>query len=207
MIPTSRTALEIEASCDAMRRQADAWRKADELRKGAVARLAQLDQQLAQAKDVALADITRMTECVVTGGGKLLELLVLEARLTELFGQVAAPDGTLSDEAKASLASVLPWREQQVSPLDGDARKFVEDCARRIELCLQWIDDCIDDDDLPAARAFCKQASRLTAAMRSVHDSWPWANAEEIDESWRQYRRGELMDFETFQHELLKAAQ
>jgi hypothetical protein len=97
--------------------------------------------------------------------------------------------------------------EPQCWPSDNEARLFVADCARQLEHFLEGQSKALSGDDSHLARIYCEQARRIAATQREIQTSWPWSDVEACEASRRQYERGVLMDFETFKHELLKAAQ
>jgi hypothetical protein len=90
---------------------------------------------------------------------------------------------------------------------DADARRFLKECAWHIDRCLESLGQCLAREEGDLARVIGQQARRIIGAMREVSDAWPWTDEEAIEASWNQYRQGQLMDFETFKHELVKAAQ
>jgi hypothetical protein len=186
---------------EASRAAGSEWRKA-------VAQLASLDQEIAALNTTGLSAIVGMTDCVVRAGKDLLKLLVLQAEMNQLQRQMNAENCPSTAEEKSAALSNPVDLEYPVSPsLESQARHFVADCARRLELCLDWQGDCLDDDDLQAARVFGQHARRLISTLREIQDNWPWSDAEMAEQSWRQYQKGTLMDYETFKHELLKFAE
>ncbi len=90
---------------------------------------------------------------------------------------------------------------------DEHAHAFLEECSGALESCLAEQADSLARGDLAQATSCCEQARRLTAVWRDVQRYWPWPDVAALEKSWQQYTRGELMDFETFKHELLKSAQ
>jgi hypothetical protein len=89
---------------------------------------------------------------------------------------------------------------------DASARRVISAALGHVQFCLKAMARSLASNDLATAQAYSHQALKLTEALRQVHDAWPWLDLEAIHESWKQYVSGELMDFETFKHELLKAA-
>lgn len=180
-------------TCDDLRRAKKARRKACEQQRVALAELAQLEQELAELEKQELESVKSMTDSVVAHGKKLLERLLVEgqgsATATSYDGLSTVADPTVIGE----------------SLNDNDARRFLVACARRVEFCLEGLAESLAVDDSQASGVYCEQARRLTGALREIQDSWPWVKVEAIAESWSQYERGELIDFETFKHELLKA--
>ena len=83
----------------------------------------------------------------------------------------------------------------------------LRDCTRRVEFCLEGIAEAISCEDYRAAQIYCELTRRLASAMRMIQDSWPWIDIEGVEASWSQYERGELMEFEAFENELLKATE
>jgi hypothetical protein len=176
------------------------WRRA-------MSQFAQFDQDHAKLRDELQASVVDMADCMVMAGKALLKKLVLSAELERIFQRLdAAWRASTSDEEKSKIAALLASRDRN-SNCDAEARGFVKECAWHIDNCLESMEKSLANENLELARAIGQQARRITAAMREVHNAWPWTDADSIEESWRQYRNDELMDFETFKHELLKAAQ
>lgn len=191
---------------EALYRQQLACNDAYETHHSALADVAKLDRELVASLECGKESFSRMTDTVVGIGRLLMEELLLRAQLEHLCGnspfQLPADSAGQAQDQQSSLAAIV----QEGTNQDERARHFVSDCSRRLELCLDWLSDSLSEDDAPSAAFFCQQARRIASAMREVQNAWPWVNQEAIAESWRQYQRGELMDFETFKHELLKAA-
>lgn len=91
--------------------------------------------------------------------------------------------------------------------LDAEARSYVARGARRIALFLEWQSAAFAEHDIDTARTLGSHVLRLSSALAEVQDAWPWIDHQAEHQSWRQYLQGELVDFETFKHELLEAAQ
>jgi hypothetical protein len=91
--------------------------------------------------------------------------------------------------------------------LDAAARSFLASGTRRIALFLEWQSAAFAEHDIDTARTLGSQTLRLSSALVEVQDAWPWIDYQAEHKSWRQYVQGELVDFETFKHELLEAAQ
>jgi hypothetical protein len=194
--------------CDALTQRRHQCRDDFEKHRDTILKIAQFDQSLAASKEKGLQSITAMADSVVSAGRLLIEELVLRAQVVQLVNELLAnSNGSVSDVEKKSINHAAAERlDQGDSSLDVHARLFVSDCARRTELCLDWVYDSILEEDFQSAKSFCEQAQRLNGAMREIQDSWPWLDIQAEQESWTQYQRGELMDFETFKNELLKAA-
>lgn len=206
-MPTVQIA-DIGAATNAMRGHDEAFRKGIEAWRNANAGVAQFDQQLAECRDSEITCVTGMADCLVTAGKALIRLLVLHAEREQLRNQLIAAIGKpQSAEEEHLLATQFNPNENARASLDANARKFIRECALHLDGCLDSQDGCFDREDFESARIIGSHARRIVAAMREVSDAWPWVEQEGIDESWRQYRQDELMDFETFKHELLKAAQ
>jgi len=173
-----------------------------------MAELARLDQEIAAGTEGGLNSITKLAEAVTAEGKLLLKELLLRAQLDQRYGELRAKEkSTLPEEEKQAIDLALSESgEGAAGRVDADARRFISRVAEGMEVCLQWLADSISNEDLQSAQLFCEQASRLNRAMQEIQDSWPWLDLQAEQESWRQYQRGELMDFETFKNELLKAA-
>ena len=194
-------------ACDALRRRDAASLEAREEWRRALAQLGQFDQDDAKLRDELLASVLGMADCVVLAGKALLKGLVLRAEQEQLYSRLdAAWSESSSEEEKSAIAALLASRDRN-SLRHAAAHHFVRECAGHIASCLESLDECIANEEIDLARAIGQQARRMAAAMREVYDAWPWTDEEAIEESWKQYRQGQLMDFETFKHELLKAAQ
>jgi hypothetical protein len=197
----------IDAS-NAMRSRDEACREATESWRSANAQLAQLDQELAKCRDEEIVGVTGMADCLVAAGKAFIKRIVLHAEREQLCNQLSAASRELrSKEERDLIAALLEPGQYSRALLETDAQRFVQECAWHVDSCLEWQDECFDREDVESARAIGGQARRIVAAMREVYGAWPWTDLEAIEESWRQYRQGQLMDFETFKHELLKAAQ
>jgi len=196
--------------CDALLRQSQACRAAYEEQCRSIAKIAGLDQDIAEsfAQEVELT--VKMTDHLIKQGTLLLKQLVLRARRAQLCGKLAAMENCseLTASEKVALEQTLSQpTDREDALLGSQARRFVGDCARSIESCLESVSESLSSDDVIHAGILCKQAHRITAAMREIQDNWPWPDQQAESESRGQYERGELMDFETFKNELLKAAQ
>jgi hypothetical protein len=168
-------------------------------------RLAQPEQQDAATRDELLQSIMQMVDCAAGICRSLVGQLVLQAERGQFLAQLRAKNvELLTAEEREELAASS--QEADGAVLEGEARAFVTDCGRRLEFCLERMEEALLNEDLILARQLHEQASRITKAMREIQDGWPWSDARSTLESWAQYQRGELMDFETFRHELLKVA-
>jgi len=197
----------IDAS-NAIRSRDEACREATESWRCANAQLAQLDQELAKCRDEEIVSVTGMADCLIAVGKSLLKRVVLQAEREQHCNQLSVASRNLSSEEERRLiADLLESGQSSRALIETDAQRFVQDCAMHIDSCLEWQGECFEREDVESARAIGGQARRIVAAMREVVSSWPWTDLEAIEESWKQYQRGELMDFETFKNELLKAAQ
>jgi hypothetical protein len=184
-----------------------AWREVNEAWQSATANLASLDQELAEAKSRRLQCVVSATDATVCLEKNLVKKLVIGAQVTEFLWQLTGQNSeNRTPEEEAAIARLRAVDVPDRLSLDNDARRFVAGCAEAIELCVQWTIDCIDDEDLIGARGLLEQAHRLTVAMRAIQNAWPWLDEQGARKSWQQYHEGTLMDFETFKHELLKAA-
>jgi hypothetical protein len=192
---------------DALRRHDAASLKAHEEWRRAMSQLAQFDQVYAKHRDGLLTSVAGMADCTVMAGKELLKKLVLSAELEQIFQRLDAAWGaSTSEEEKSKIAALLASRDRN-KPCDAEARGFVKECAWHIDTCLESLEECLAKEDFELARAIGQQARRISAAMRDVHNAWPWTDLDSLEESWRQYRNDELMDFEMFKNELLKVAQ
>jgi len=196
--------------CAALRRRVAASLEALEEWRQAMAQLARLDQidaKLRDELDEFLASVSGMADCMVAAGKALIKHLVLSAEQEQLFNRLeAARSESSSEDEKSAIAALLASRGRN-SVGDAEAREFVKVCAWHIDSCLEALDECLAREEVDLARAIGQQARRIMVAMREVSDAWPWTDEEAIEASWNQHRQGQLMDFETFKHELLKAAQ
>jgi hypothetical protein len=180
----------------------NAFQEAGELRRRRqIAEVARKDQELARLQEQELESIGKMTDAVTKLGPLLFQEMVDQG---EILRKAAAIHSASSDE-KAKFAEWIDSFETD-EELEQQARRFVEDCARRIDFCLEGLFEALSREDLTSSRVYCEQTRRLVGAMRHIQESWPWTDIEALEKSWRQYHRGELMDFETFKNELLKAA-
>lgn len=192
---------------DALRRHDAAATAAQEEWRRALSQLAQFDQHHAQLRDELLASVAGTADCMVAAGKALLKKLVLSAERELIFQRLeAAWSDSTSEEEKSKITALLASRDQN-SLRDAEARGFVKKCAWHIDACLESLGECLANEEFELARVIGQQARRITAAMREIHDAWPWTDENANEESWRQYRTGQLMDYETFKHELLEAAQ
>jgi hypothetical protein len=192
---------------DGLRRHDAASLEAREEWRRALAQLGKFDQDHAKLRDELLASVLGMADCVVVAGKALIKGVVLHAEQEQLYTRLdAAWSASSSEEEKSAIAALLVSRDRN-SLNHVDAHQFVKECAWHIASCLEWLDECLANDEFDLARAIGQQARRITIAMREVYNAWPWTDEEAIEASWKQYRQGQLMDFETFKHELLKAAQ
>lgn len=200
------TSAQLSSIIDANRelRRADlACREAQENWRYAIAQLARIDQQDAKLRDQGLATLAELACSVVARGKALLRLLVLRAERQQLRDQI----GQLKLESKPSETSPeLDASDNDWTSLEPQARGFVNDCAGHVDSCLRWQIENFASGDVEAARMTGVYACRIIAAMREIMGSWPWTDWVAIEDSHRQHQQGQLMDFETFKHELLKAA-
>ena len=187
-----------EKSCEALRRERRTCLEASANHQGTLAELAALEQRIAQLQEQELVAATRLADGAVILGRRLFEILFNIAQGGRLHGQGLDPAGA---------AALFEWTQSRPASLERQARTFVIECARCIAYCQQGIAESLESDDLETARGYCKQAGRMVEALREIEGCWPWTDQAAALESLRQYQRGELMDFETFKHELLKAAQ
>lgn len=183
--------------CKALSLHEQAIREAREKQKALLAELASLDQQTAEHRVGRLESVTKMTDATVAHGRKLVERLVLLARLTQQFNETTR---------EPNQAAELELADQRDVAIRSNARDFLASCGEALEVCLETLAITIDAEDVQSASLVCQQAQRLTKTMREIQGAWPWIDEQGVNESWRQYRRGELMDFEAFKHALLKAA-
>lgn len=200
MISLTETRDALQRSDAATFQVQEEWRKT-------LTQLAQIDQEDAKRRDEVLGCVVAIADRLVAAGKSLLKTLVLIAEREQLFQHLdAAWSAASTEEEKSAISSLLTSRERYTVP-HTKAREFLARCASHVDSRLDEIDECLANEEFELARAIGQQARRITAAMREVHNAWPWTDADSLEESWRQYRNDELMDFETFKHELLKAAQ
>jgi hypothetical protein len=194
-------------TCDALQRSDAASLEAQDEWRRAIAQLAQFDQNEARLRDELIANVVSFADRVVAGGKAILKKLVLPAEREQIVQRLdAARSASSSEEETSATSALLASGDRYASP-DAEAREFVKKSAAHLEFWLEQLDECLADEEFELARVVGQQVRRISAAMREISETWPWMDEGAIQESWRQYQNGQLMDFETFKHELLKAAE
>lgn len=122
--------------------------------------------------------------------------------------ELAAVSEAIRDQAVKTANAVVEWGDEYIRArieatsdlCDADTHEFIDFCQNIVATLLVIAEKCFSRDVSDDALLLIRQAQKVIDISRKLHNAWPWADADGVDESWRQYHSGELMGFESFKN-------
>lgn len=81
---------------------------------------------------------------------------------------------------------------------DSEARGFIACCSETAAEFIDMAQVMCRRERVDQAQFYCEQANKILDVSRQVNSAWPWVNVQAVEEAWKQYHSGQLMDFESF---------
>ena len=134
--------------------------------------------------------------------------------IERFFSSVSHSHAKLREWSQKHIRLALDSEHHDLSPL-----KLLTACAKAIQFYLDKTElverakttrdvagmDCDRVDEMRNdLLRYAKEASEMLTEVLKIG---PWIDADAVEESWREYRKGRLTDFESFKHELLRASE
>ena len=139
-------------------------------------------------------------------------LQALVRRLAELDQAMAREADAVVETAEKLVATNARMWEIAVKILVDEGQEaasfYMLDILKRTSaLTCQILDEVLQFTDQLVREKLTELAKSNATLQREIVSSIPNIDLKKIEQSWEQYRSGQLMDFETFKDELSRAAQ